>query len=97
MSLAVYCPAVKRPRSNVPWSNETVVIGDPIENTLGLLRMFVIEEYIYIKLKNDQLRQKVYLILRVDHNGATLVQNSNLNFFKHYSVIVLNKTIIAIE
>ena len=30
MSLAVYCPAVKRPRSNVPWSNETVVIGDPI-------------------------------------------------------------------
>ena len=27
MSLAVYCPAVKRPRSNVPWSNETVVIG----------------------------------------------------------------------
>ena len=30
MSLAVYCPVVKRPWSNVPWSNETVVIGDPI-------------------------------------------------------------------
>merc|ERR1740129_2313714 len=30
MSLAVYCPAVKHPRSNVPWSNETVVIEGPI-------------------------------------------------------------------
>ena len=30
MSIAVYCPAVKCPRSNVQWSNETVVIGDPI-------------------------------------------------------------------
>ena len=44
MSLAVKCPAVKchcgqmsqnlevvkSPWSNVPWSNETVVIGDPI-------------------------------------------------------------------
>jgi hypothetical protein len=31
MPLAVYCPAVKRPWSNVPWSNDTVVIGDPLK------------------------------------------------------------------
>ena len=31
MSIAVYCPAVKRLRSNVSWSNEAVVIGDPID------------------------------------------------------------------
>ena len=37
MSLAVYCPAVKRPRSNVPWSNETVVIGDPILNPIAAM------------------------------------------------------------
>ena len=30
MPLAVYCPTVKRPWSNVPWSNDTVVIGDPL-------------------------------------------------------------------
>ena len=31
ISIGVYCPAVKCPRSNVSWSNETVVIGYPIK------------------------------------------------------------------
>ena len=34
MSLAVYCPVVKHPRSNVPWSDEIVVIGDPIHQRI---------------------------------------------------------------
>ena len=38
MSIAVYCPSVKRPQSNILWSNETVVIGDPIKKIFSFKR-----------------------------------------------------------
>ena len=53
MSIAVYCPAVKRPRSNVSWSNEAVVIGDPIEKYVP----FVDEFKTKIKIKIFRLQR----------------------------------------
>ena len=87
MSLAVKCPAVKchcgqmsqnlevvkSPWSNVPWSNETVVIGDPIRFSHTSPWLGLLPQNVVVPL--------AALVARKHHGRIFYPKTNNHNFF----------------